>query len=90
MAETCDKCGITITDIDGELQNAKCLKYKDGDTEYFVARCNGCFETKKALTDYKKCEVYSRVCGYIRPMQNWNKGKKQEQKDKKIFKEPKL
>jgi hypothetical protein len=23
-------------------------------------------------------------------MQNWNKGKKQEQKDKKIFKEPKL
>ena len=22
-----------------------------------------------------KCEVYSRVCGYFRPVANWNKGK---------------
>ena len=25
-----------------------------------------------------KCEVYSRVVGYLRPVQNWNKGKKEE------------
>ena len=25
-----------------------------------------------------KCEVFSRVVGYMRPVQNWNKGKKQE------------
>lgn len=25
-----------------------------------------------------KCEVYSRVVGYLRPVQSWNKGKKQE------------
>ncbi len=24
------------------------------------------------------CEVYSRVVGYLRPVQNWNKGKKEE------------
>jgi hypothetical protein len=24
------------------------------------------------------CEVYSRVCGYIRPVQQWNPGKKAE------------
>ena len=24
------------------------------------------------------CEVFSRVCGYLRPVQNWNKGKKEE------------
>jgi hypothetical protein len=24
------------------------------------------------------CEVYSRIVGYLRPVQNWNKGKKQE------------
>ena len=24
------------------------------------------------------CEVYSRSVGYLRPVQNWNKGKKQE------------
>lgn len=25
-----------------------------------------------------KCEVFSRVCGYLRPVQNFNKGKKEE------------
>ena len=25
-----------------------------------------------------KCEVYSRVVGYLRPVQAWNKGKKEE------------
>ena len=24
------------------------------------------------------CEVYSRVVGYFRPVQNWNDGKKEE------------
>ena len=24
------------------------------------------------------CEVYSRIVGYLRPVQNWNKGKRQE------------
>ena len=34
----------------------------------------------------EKCEVYSRVCGYFRPVANWNKGKKEEFKDRKTFK----
>lgn len=25
-----------------------------------------------------KCEVYSRVCGYLRPVQSYNKGKQEE------------
>lgn len=32
------------------------------------------------------CEVYSRVVGYIRPVQQWNKGKKQEFLDRHEFK----
>lgn len=31
------------------------------------------------------CEVYSRVVGYIRPISQWNIGKKQEHKDRKFF-----
>lgn len=31
------------------------------------------------------CEVYSRIVGYLRPVQNWNDGKKQEFKDRKTF-----
>ena len=34
----------------------------------------------------ESCEVYSRVVGYIRPVQQWNKGKKQEFADRKEFK----
>ncbi len=32
------------------------------------------------------CEVYSRVVGYIRPVQQWHVGKKQEFKERKEFK----
>ncbi len=42
----------------------------------------------KELLDYKKnliagtagqkCEVYSRIVGYYRPVENWNKGKRVE------------
>lgn len=35
-----------------------------------------------------KCEVYSRVCGYFRPVSNWNKGKKEEFRERKTFKIP--
>ena len=34
-----------------------------------------------------KCEVYSRICGYIRPVQQWNEGKKAEYKDRVVFNE---
>ena len=32
-----------------------------------------------------KCEVYSRVVGYYRPVSNWNNGKKQEYGERKEF-----
>ena len=32
-----------------------------------------------------KCEVYSRVVGYIRPVEQWNDGKQAEFKDRKLF-----
>jgi len=36
------------------------------------------------------CEVYSRVVGYLRPLQSWNKGKRQEFKERKDYKQPDL
>ena len=32
-----------------------------------------------------KCEVYSRVVGYLRPVFQWNEGKKEEFKDRKTY-----
>lgn len=31
----------------------------------------------------EKCEIYSRVVGYFRPVGLWNEGKKEEFKDRK-------
>jgi len=30
-------------------------------------------------------EVYSRVVGYFRPVNQWNKGKKEEFKERKVY-----
>jgi anaerobic ribonucleoside-triphosphate reductase len=33
-----------------------------------------------------RCEVYSRVVGYLRPVRDWNLGKQEEFKDRKTYK----
>ena len=33
----------------------------------------------------EKTEVYSRVCGFFRPVQQWNKGKKEEFRDRREY-----
>jgi len=33
----------------------------------------------------QKCEVYSRVVGYLSPIHRWNNGKKAEFNDRKTF-----
>ncbi|PIR72159.1 MAG: ribonucleoside triphosphate reductase [Candidatus Nealsonbacteria bacterium CG10_big_fil_rev_8_21_14_0_10_36_24] len=43
------------------------------------------FECPKC-TIKQPCEVYSRVVGYLRPVQQWHRGKKQEFKERKEFK----
>lgn len=32
-----------------------------------------------------KCEVYSRIVGYLRPVEQWNEGKQAEWVDRKTF-----
>lgn len=36
------------------------------------------------------CEVYSRIVGYLRPVQNWHAGKQQEYKERQEFVFPDL
>ncbi|HEC89027.1 MAG TPA: ribonucleoside triphosphate reductase, partial [Thermoplasmatales archaeon] len=37
-----------------------------------------------------ECEVFSRVVGYLRPVNQWNKGKQREFHDRKAFKLPEI
>jgi ribonucleoside-triphosphate reductase len=41
--------------------------------------------TCKANNKTTECEVYSRVVGYLRPVNQWNRGKQQEFSDRKTF-----
>ena len=44
------------------------------------------------MTTAKKkvpCEVYSRIVGYLRPLRNWNAGKRQEYADRVNYSKPK-
>lgn len=41
-------------------------------------------EQKKAQVKIP-CEVYSRIVGYLRPVQNWHEGKQQEFSERKTF-----
>ncbi len=45
------------------------------------------FECPRCIVK-QPCEVYSRVVGYIRPVQQWHKGKKQEYQERKEYKIP--
>ena len=54
-----------------------CKKHGYINGEHFKCNHKGC---------KKSCEVYARVVGYIRPVQQWNKGKVQEYHQRKVFK----
>jgi len=45
-------------------------------------------EHEKCPSCGDSCEVYSRVVGYLRPVNQWNKGKKEEFKLRKTFRIP--
>lgn len=38
-----------------------------------------------AAKEVCKCEVYSRVVGYLSPVSEWNKGKKEEFEDRQTY-----
>ena len=82
----CHDCKKEIL-VNGELiENGVYLTYDlPAGEKMNVFKCNDCYATNKSLTNFQPCEVYSRVVGYIRPVQQWNKGKREEYADRKEF-----
>ena len=54
-------------------------------TDRFMMKCDGCFGKDPILRKYQDCEVYSRVVGYLRPVNQWNDAKSAEFNDRKMF-----
>jgi hypothetical protein len=48
-------------------------------------KCKDCLDKDQILRNYQECEVYSRVVGYIRPVRQYNNGKKAEFRDRKNY-----
>ena len=67
-------------------QNYK-LPYYTLSPTYSVCKNHGYLvgEQKVCPICGEKTEVYSRITGYYRPVQNWNDGKAQEFKDRKVY-----
>jgi ribonucleoside-triphosphate reductase len=94
----CRDCGKALKtkgeeNKDLEIVGGKLLKYKvhdngNSDDYIYIFKCDECFAKDPSLRDYQKCEVYSRVVGYIRPVQQWHKGKQQEWSERKDFNLP--
>jgi hypothetical protein len=53
--------------------------------EKFRNKCADCFQKEPQLRNFRKCEVYSRVVGYLRPVAQWNEGKQAEFGDRKSY-----
>jgi len=84
--QKCHDCGRFMILEGDDIKNGVMLSYKDGDKTYNVFKCSDCYQKSARLTGYNPCEVYSRVCGYLRPVQQWNSGKQQEYKERKEYK----
>ena len=85
---TCHDCGKEIQ-IEGEaINNGVYLSYDNSGAKINIFKCTECYAKNPALTNYQSCEVYSRVVGYIRPVQQWHKGKKQEYGERTEFAMP--
>lgn len=83
--KVCHDCGQEIK-VNGDLiENGVYLSYDNSGEIIKVFKCNDCYAKSPALANFQDCEVYSRVVGYIRPVQQWHKGKKQEYGERKEY-----
>jgi len=76
MELKCNDCGKILFSGDSYMP------YKNTS----LIKCEECHQKDPVLREYQNCEVYSRVVGYIRPVKQWNPGKKREFEDRVEFK----
>jgi anaerobic ribonucleoside-triphosphate reductase len=56
------------------------IRLREGGKRYFYRRSSMSNNELKVPV-----EVYSRVVGYFRPINQWNKGKQEEFRDRKVY-----
>ena len=88
----CHDCGAAV-EVELALSEERAMtisggaiyKIKRGPKEQLFFKCDSCFKEDRTLRNFRRCEVYSRVVGYLRPVQQYNIGKQEEYKMRKEF-----
>lgn len=81
----CHDCQKAIKVQGKEIKNGVMLAYESEQGKITALKCNDCFSNNPELSNFQPCEVYSRIVGYLRPVQQWNLGKKQEFGERKEY-----
>ncbi len=88
-AGSCHDCGCEVN-LSSEKSAGGEISVKGGAVyeaaEEVFLKCEECFKKEKKLKNHQSCEVYSRVVGYLRPINQWNKGKLAEYEKRKMLK----
>jgi len=84
----CHDCGCEVEVLvdatsDGYTASLPIWKYDDIPAPFF--KCEKCYANNPILKNYQPMEVYSRVVGYLRPVKQWNQGKKAEMEMRKEY-----
>ena len=68
------------------------LPYYTISPTYSICKTHGYLAGEQFICPHCKepAEVYSRITGYYRPVQNWNEGKTQEYKNRKVYAQAEL
>lgn len=79
--------GICITGGEPTLAENYERPYYTLSPTYSICADHGYLAGEQAVCPHcgRKTEVYSRITGYYRPVQNWNDGKSQEFRDRKTY-----
>lgn len=89
---TCEDCRSTV--IVKAVQDGENITIEGGAvfhpptgwhhcSDEYMFKCDGCFGEDPVF--HPRTEIYSRVVGYYRPVNNWHDGKQAEWKQRKTF-----
>jgi hypothetical protein len=83
----CHDCKIDVTVIARLKDDGITI---DGGAVYntdsgIFLKCHDCFDKNHTLKNYREISVYSRVVGYMRPVDSWNSAKQAEFHARKNF-----
>ena len=89
IVKKCHDCKKDIEFNGKEIKNGVLLAYNDNKNKINVFKCHDCYGKNPGLRNFRECEVYSRVVGYLRPIKQWNRGKAEEFKCREEYVEQK-